>query len=64
MQGLIVRVSVNVGDKVKLGEAVAVLEAMKMQNQLVASHPGKVTEIYVKEGEVVKRPNQPLLSVG
>ena len=64
MQGLIVRVSVKVGDEVKLGEAVAVLEAMKMQNQLVASHPGKVTEIYVKEGEVVKRPNQPLLSVG
>ena len=64
MQGLIVRVSVKVGDEVKLGEVVAVLEAMKMHNQLVASHPGKVIEIYVKEGEVVKQPNQPLLSVG
>jgi biotin carboxyl carrier protein len=34
-----------------------------MQNDIVATKPGKVTEVYVKEGEVVK-PNQPLLSVG
>ena len=40
------------------------LEAVKMQNELVATQPGKVTEIYVKEGEVVKQPNQPFLSVG
>jgi pyruvate carboxylase subunit B len=63
MQGLIVKVPVKVGDEVKLGEVVAVLEAMKMQNDIVATKPGKVTEVYVKEGEVVK-PNQPLLSVG
>jgi pyruvate carboxylase subunit B len=63
MQGLIVKVPVQVGDEVKLGEVVAVLEAMKMQNDIVATQPGKVTEVYVKEGEVVK-PNQPLLAVG
>jgi pyruvate carboxylase subunit B len=63
MQGLIVKVPVKVGDEVKLGDVVAVLEAMKMQNDIVATQPGKVTEIYVKEGEVVK-PNQPLLNVG
>ncbi|MBJ7611082.1 MAG: pyruvate carboxylase subunit B [Candidatus Dormibacteraeota bacterium] len=63
MQGLIVKMPVKVGDEVKLGEVVAVLEAMKMQNDIVATKPGKVTEVYVKEGEVVK-PNQPLLSVG
>jgi biotin carboxyl carrier protein len=63
MQGLIVKVPVKVGDEVKLSEVVAVLEAMKMQNDIVATQPGKVTEAYVKEGEVVK-PNQPLLSVG
>jgi pyruvate carboxylase subunit B len=63
MQGLIVKIPVKVGDEVKLGEVVAVLEAMKMQNDIVATQPGKVTEVYVKEGEVVK-PNQPLLAVG
>jgi pyruvate carboxylase subunit B len=63
MQGLIVKVPVQEGDEVKLGDVVAVLEAMKMQNDIVATKPGKVTEIYVKEGEVVK-PNQPLVAVG
>ena len=63
MQGLIVKIPVKVGDEVRLGEVVAVLEAMKMQNDIVATQPGKVTEVFVKEGEVVK-PNQPLLAVG
>ena len=62
MQGLIVRVPVRVGDQVGLGDVVAVLEAMKMQNDIVATRPGKVVEIYVREGEVVS-PNQPLVAV-
>jgi pyruvate carboxylase subunit B len=63
MQGLIVKVPVKVGDEVKLGDVVAVLEAMKMQNDIVATQPGKVVEVYVKEGEVVS-PNQALVAVG
>ena len=63
MQGLIVKVPVKVGDQVKLGDVVAVLEAMKMQNDIVATQPGKVTDVYVKEGEVVS-PNQALVAVG
>ena len=63
MQGLIVSVPVSVGDEVRLGDVVAVLEAMKMQNDIVSTKPGKVTEVYVREGEVVK-PNQPLVAVG
>ncbi len=63
MQGLIVKVPVQVGDEVKLGDVVAVLEAMKMQNDIVSTQPGKVIEVYVKEGEVVS-PNQPLVAVG
>jgi len=63
MQGLIVRVPVKVGDKVKLGDVVAVLEAMKMQNDIVATRPGEVVEVYVEEGQVVS-PNQPLVAVG
>jgi pyruvate carboxylase subunit B len=63
MQGLIVRVPVKAGDQVAMGDVVAVLEAMKMQNDIVATQPGKVVEVYVKEGEVVS-PNQPLVAIG
>ena len=62
MQGLIVKVPVKAGDVVKLGDVVAVLEAMKMQNDIVTTIGGKVSAVYVKEGEVVS-PNQPLLAI-
>ena len=63
MQGLIVKVPVKPGDTVKLGDVVAVLEAMKMQNDIVTTMAGKVSAVYVKEGQVVT-PNQPLLAIG
>ncbi|MDQ2942087.1 MAG: pyruvate carboxylase subunit B, partial [Candidatus Dormibacteraeota bacterium] len=63
MQGLIVKLPVKAGDDVKLGDVVAVLEAMKMQNDIVTTVAGRVSHVYVKEGEVVS-PNQPLLAVG
>jgi pyruvate carboxylase subunit B len=63
MQGLIVKIPVKTGDEVKLGDVVAVLEAMKMQNDIVTTVAGRVSQVYVKEGEVVS-PNQPLLAVG
>jgi len=63
MQGLIVKIPVKAGDSVKLGDVVAVLEAMKMQNDIVTTVAGRVSQVYVREGEVVS-PNQPLLSVG
>jgi pyruvate carboxylase subunit B len=62
MQGLIVKIPVKRGDDVKLGDVVAVLEAMKMQNDIVTTVAGKVSDVYVKEGEVVS-PNQPLLAI-
>jgi len=62
MQGLIVKLPVKSGDVVKLGDVVAVLEAMKMQNDIVSTVAGKVSDVYVKEGEVVS-PNQPLLAI-
>ena len=62
MQGLIVKMPVKVGDNVKLGDVVAVLEAMKMQNDIVTTVAGRISHVYVKEGEVVS-PNQPLLAV-
>ena len=53
MQGLILKVNVAVGDDVKLGDVVAVLEAMKMQNDISATRAGEVKEIYVSEGSGV-----------
>jgi len=63
MQGLIVKIPVKVGDAVKLGDVVAVLEAMKMQNDIVTTVAGTIRDVYVREGEVVS-PSQPLLAVG
>jgi pyruvate carboxylase subunit B len=62
MQGLILKVAVAVGDTVALGDVVAVLEAMKMQNDVTATRAGTVTEVHVKEGDVVG-PRAPIIQV-
>jgi pyruvate carboxylase subunit B len=62
MQGLIVKIPVKSGDDVKLGDVVAVLEAMKMQNDIVTTFAGKVRDVFVSEGQVVT-PNQPLIAI-
>jgi acetyl-CoA/propionyl-CoA carboxylase biotin carboxyl carrier protein len=53
MQGTIVKVLVGVGDNVEAGQAVTVLEAMKMENNITADAAGTVTEIKVKPGDAV-----------
>lgn len=53
MQGLIVSVDVKAGDKVKRGDTIAVLEAMKMENPIVSPKDGVVNTIKVKKGETV-----------
>jgi pyruvate carboxylase subunit B len=53
MPGLIVDVTCKVGDKVKAGQQVVVLEAMKMQNPLNAPVDGEVKAIFVKQGDSV-----------
>ncbi len=62
MQGLILKVAVKIGDTVGLGDVVAVLEAMKMQNDVTATRAGTVTEVHVKEGDVVG-PRAPIVQV-
>ncbi|MGC8460270.1 MAG: biotin/lipoyl-containing protein [Candidatus Dormibacteria bacterium] len=62
MQGLILKVHATVGAKVKMGDVVAVLEAMKMQNDIVATRDGIIKDVYVKEGSVVK-PDDPVVLV-
>ena len=53
MQGTIVKVSVEVGQEVAVGDSVVVLEAMKMENQITAEKAGKITKVNVKVGDKV-----------
>ena len=57
--GTILKVYVKEGQKVKKGDKLLELQAMKMDNQLLATRSGTVKKIYVKQGEVV--PKQYLL---
>jgi acetyl-CoA/propionyl-CoA carboxylase biotin carboxyl carrier protein len=53
MQGTIVKVLVEVGETVEAGQPVCVLEAMKMENNIMAEKAGTVSEIKVKAGQTV-----------
>ena len=53
LPGTITELKVNVGDTVKIGDIVMVLEAMKMQNNIESEYEGTVTSITVKQGESV-----------
>ena len=53
LPGVIVSIKVNVGDQIRAGQTVAILEAMKMENELQAECDGKVKSINVSNGESV-----------
>lgn len=53
--GTITKMEINSGDKVEKGERIAVIEAMKIENYIVADKSGVVKEIMVSEGEGVRR---------
>ncbi len=63
LPGVIIAVKVNVGDTVKAGQEVAVLEAMKMENSIEATHDGKVTAINVAKGDSVLE-GAPIVTIG
>ena len=51
--GIVIEVNVNVGDQVKTGDQVAIIEAMKMKTVIASDHDGKVTKVMVKAGDAV-----------
>jgi acetyl-CoA/propionyl-CoA carboxylase biotin carboxyl carrier protein len=53
MQGTIVKVLVEVGQEIEVGQPVVILEAMKMENQITAERSGTVTDIKVAAGDTV-----------
>jgi acetyl-CoA/propionyl-CoA carboxylase, biotin carboxylase, biotin carboxyl carrier protein len=63
MHGTILEVKVSAGDEVRAGEAVAVLEAMKMETAIVAAASGTVRDVLVGPGEVVEA-GQPVAAIG
>ena len=53
MQGTVTKVMVAVGDEVAVGQPVCVLEAMKMENNILCEKAGKVAEVRVSPGDTV-----------
>ena len=53
---------VQVGDEVQAGDTLCIIEAMKMMNQIEASHAGVVEAILVEDGEPVEF-DQPLVTI-
>ena len=53
MQGMILKLKVSKGDNVKEGDVVAVLEAMKMENDVHAPQSGIVEDVFIEEGDTV-----------
>ncbi len=61
LPGTIIDILVKEGDEVKENQPLVILEAMKMNNNLVAERDGKVAKIFVEAGEAVME-NTPLVA--
>ena len=53
-EGIKPKVLVKEGDKVKAGQTLLILEAMKMENEILAPHDGTVAQVVVSKGSVVE----------
>lgn len=62
LPGVILSITVGVGDYVKRGQKVAVLEAMKMENDIEADRDGKVSAVYVKKDDSILQ-GAPIISI-
>ena len=63
LPGVIIEVSVKEGQAVKAGQKVAVLEAMKMENEISAPKDGVITAIHVNKGDSILE-GAPIVSLG
>ena len=63
LPGVVIAIKVNVGDVVKNGQEVAVLEAMKMENSMEATQDGTVTAVHVTKGDSIQE-GTAIISIG
>jgi pyruvate carboxylase subunit B len=63
MPGMVVRVEVAEGDVVRAGQGIVIVEAMKMENELLAEAAAVVRRVHVREGEPVEK-DQLLVDLG
>ena len=63
LPGVIVGIKVKVGDKIKAGQVVAILEAMKMENEIQSEYDGTVISINASQGDSVLE-GAPIVMVG
>ena len=54
LPGRVIEIKVKVGDDVKVGQEILLLEAMKMENSITTDYAGKVKQIFVKQGDAVQ----------
>ncbi|MGD1893848.1 MAG: biotin/lipoyl-containing protein [Cyclobacteriaceae bacterium] len=55
MPGKVIQLNVKAGDQVQRGDTLLIVEAMKMENQIVAPHDAQVSEVLVELNERVDR---------
>ena len=53
LPGVILDIKVKVGDEVKKGQTIIILEAMKMENEIMAPHDGNIAQVCVSKGAAV-----------
>ena len=55
MPGLVLEVAAEIGQEVKKGDPLLILEAMKMENVIKSMGEGKVKAIHIKQGEALEK---------
>lgn len=63
LPGVIVDIKVKVGDSVREGQVVAILEAMKMENEIQSEYSGTVTSVNVSQGDSILE-GAPIVTIG
>ena len=64
LPGIILDITCNVGDRVKKGQKLLILEAMKMENNIIADRDGMIQEIKIRKGDSVLEGSELIVIVG